>query len=176
MPHVQERLRQHKRSALLFCLLLVTATGAQVQAQLIDKRILPLTAIDQQYMQAQRELAAEVTLRHFGTRCCRTTADLAVLQRLVDERILSTSQMSELQALGVVMGDLLARELDMHWVVYEDIQGRSRALQYKETENFLFPVTMLSRRYTANAEIDVKQIYQQAVDAVNAAKPPLPFQ
>lgn len=146
------------------------------QAQLIDNRVTPLTAIDKQYMQSQRQLAADLTLRYYGTRCCRTREDLAVLQRMLDDRTLSSAQAAELQALGLVMGDLLAAELGMEWVVYEDIQGRSRALQLANTDNFLFPITMISRRYGANAPVDVMGIYSGAVDTINAAKPPLPFQ
>ena len=37
--------------------------------------------------------------------------DLALLQRLLDENIVSGNQTSELQAMGIVMGDLLASEL-----------------------------------------------------------------
>ena len=31
--------------------------------------------------------------------------------------------------MGVIMGDLLAADLKLHWVIYEDRQGRSRALR-----------------------------------------------
>ena len=44
------------------------------------------------------------------------------------------------------MGDLLAVELGMHWIVYEDDMGRSRALRYQQSEVVLFPITMIARR------------------------------
>lgn len=74
------------------------------------------------------------------------------------------------------MGDLLAAELDLHWVVYEDAKGRSRALRLDETDNYLFPVTMISRRRQAGDETPVAEIYTGAVAAMETARPPLPFE
>jgi hypothetical protein len=74
------------------------------------------------------------------------------------------------------MGDLLATELDMHWVIYEDRVGRSRALRYKESDDFLFPMTMISRRREAGNQARVADIYQKAYDIIAERKPALPFQ
>lgn len=145
-------------------------------AQLLDNRVSDLTAIDRQYMDTQRELANDLTLRNYGSRCCRSRVDLNALQRLLNDRIVAPTQTRELQAMGVVLGDLLAQELGMQWVVYEDINGRSRALRLGATENYLFPVTMISRRYEAGDLTPVVDVYQKAVDAIEAARPPLPFQ
>ena len=160
--------------AVISALLLCQASGAS--AQLIDKRISALTPLDRQYMDTQRELANELTLRYYGARCCRSVAELDYLQRLSEDGYVSPGQTRELQALGVVLGDFLAAELDMHWVIYEDIQGRSRALQLGETDNYLFPVTMISRRREAGDQTPVAEIYQEAVEAIEAVRPPLPFQ
>ncbi|MFK7830836.1 MAG: DUF3806 domain-containing protein [Congregibacter sp.] len=159
--------------ALLFAAMLLSRPA---WSQLVDNRVTELTALDRHYMNTQRELATELTLRHFGARCCRSVAELDYLQRLLDQRIVHAEQTRELQAMGVVLGDLLAKELDLHWVVYEDINGRSRALQLDNTENFLFPVTMIARRKEANDNTPVRQIYQTAFDTMQAARPPLPFQ
>jgi hypothetical protein len=78
--------------------------------------------------------------------------------------------------MGVVMGDLLSRELDMPWVIYEDELGRSRALRVGETDYLLFPVTMISRRYEADARVDVQAIYDRAVELMRPHLPPRPFQ
>ena len=85
-------------------------------------------------------------------------------------------QTRELQAMGVIMGDLLAAELDMHWVIYEDRQGRSRALRYRETDNFLFPITMIARRREVGNQTPVVDIYQKAHSIIARNIPPLPFQ
>lgn len=166
--------RPGRRAALIAAVVALWATAAQ--AQLLDKRITPLSALDRQYMDRQRETVTELTLRHYGGRCCRREAELDLLQRLMDDRIVREDDTETLQGMGILMGDLLAEELDLHWVVYEDARGRSRALQLDETDNFLFPATMISRRYESGDRTPVSTIYRKAAEAINAARPPLPFQ
>jgi len=64
----------------------------------------------------------------------------------------------------------------LHWVIYEDNIGRSRALRYRETENYLFPMTMISRRREVGNLSPVVDIYQKAVDLIKPQLPALPFQ
>jgi hypothetical protein len=141
-----------------------------------ERRLSPLSAIDRQYMDSQRSRINDLTLGEYGGRCCRREAELDYLQRLLDDRVVTGDDIEELQAMGILLGDLLASELDLHWTVYEDARGRSRALQYGETENFLFPVTMISRRRSAGDQTPVTEIYRQAVEAMEKARPPLPFE
>ena len=88
-------------------------------------------------------------------------SDLDKIQRVVDRRIIGKSDVGQWQALGVVFGDVLAAELNLHWVSYEDYRGHSKALQWKKTRNFVFPVTMLSKRIQFKEEIDVFAIFDQ---------------
>lgn len=88
-------------------------------------------------------------------------SDLDKIQRLVDRSIIRRSDVEQWQALGVVFGDVLAAELNLHWVSYQDERGQSKALQWKKTRNFVFPVTMLSRRVQFKQEIDVFDIFEQ---------------
>ncbi len=138
--------------------------------------ISPLNPLDRQYMDAQRQYITELTLRHYGGRCCRSSSELDYLQRLLDDGIVTGNDREALQAMGILLGDLLATELDLQWVVYEDRQGRSRALRLDETDNYLFPVTMISRRREADDRTPVEAIYRKAVDDLEAVRPPLPFQ
>jgi hypothetical protein len=78
--------------------------------------------------------------------------------------------------MGVIMGDLLAAEFDLHWVIYEDRKGRSRALRYRESDNVIFPITMISRRREVGNQTSVADIYQKASDIIATHKPTLPFQ
>jgi len=88
--------------------------------------------------------------------------DLETLQLLLDRRVVRQGETAELQAMGVMLGDLLAEDLDMHWVVYEDEDGRSRGLQLGQTRNFLFPITMISRRVDVGIVVDVQALYAKA--------------
>ena len=158
-------------------LLLTTLLGAvPASAQLLDKRLTPLTALDRQYMDGQRQLINELTLLRYGGRCCRDPLELDYLQRLLEDGHVTSDQTLELQAMGVLLGDLLATELDLRWIIYEDAQGRSRALQLGETDNFLFPITMISRRREADDLTPIADIYQRAVETIESARPPLPYQ
>lgn len=146
------------------------------QAQVIETQITPLNPLDRQYMERQREVITEMTLRYYGGVCCRSEVELDYLQRLLDDGRVRDNDVEMLQAMGVLMGDLLARELDLQWVVYEDAKGRSRALQLDDTDNFLFPVTMISRRRQGGDRTPVAEIYAAAYEAMEAARPPLPFE
>ena len=152
---------------------LLAAAGIAAQGTV---RISELSNMDRQFMTQQRDsledLAATGLGRHFnGDR----DNDLQILQLLLDKRLVRPDQTRELQAMGVIMGDLLAAGLDMHWVIYEDAHGRSRALRYKETDEYLFPITMISRRQEADNHTPVADIYQKAHDIIAPLKPALPF-
>ncbi len=140
-------------------------------------RIDELSFLDRQYMQQQRATIEDLARANFGAGFSGDKDhDLALLQRLLDERIVRDDQTRELQAMGLIMGDLLAEDLGMHWVIYEDNLGRSRALRYRESDNYLFPMTMISRRREAGNQRPVAEIYQKAVAAIDEVRTPLPFQ
>lgn len=153
-------------------LLLAATATAQSTAKIGE-----LSALDRQYMTQQRDLLQDLAALELGRKFSGEKGnDLQILQLLLDKRLVKPDQTRELQAMGVVMGDLLAADLGMHWVIYEDAQGRSRALRYKESDEYLFPVTMISRRQEAGSDTPVVEIYQKAYDTIAAVKPPAPFQ
>lgn len=140
-------------------------------------RIGELSYYDQRYMKDQRATLEDLAARNFGGRFSgNKDNDLALLQKLLDKGLVGPDQTRELQAMGVIMGDLLAADLDMHWVIYEDRMGRSRALRYQQSDDYLFPMTMISRRREAENETPVTTIYQKAHDIIASRKPALPFQ
>ena len=153
-------------------LLVNAATAAQDNV-----RITQLTQTDRLYMAQQRASLNELAEAKLGRSFNRNKGnDLQILQLLLDRRLLRPDQTRELQAMGVIMGDLLAVDLDMHWVIYEDAHGRSRALRYQQSDEYLFPITMISRRQEADNHTPVARIYQKAYDIIADLKPALPFQ
>lgn len=163
-----------KFTALIIAALL---TGLALNASAeITTRIGELSPLDRQYMAQQRELLEDITLRHLGRGFSGDRdRDIELLQALLDKRLVQPTQTRELQAMGLILGEHLARDLDMHWVIYEDQEGRSRALRYGATDAYLFPMTMISRRVEAGSTTPVKDIYQKAYDIIDAIRPPLPF-
>ena len=146
------------------CLLLLCALGAHAGPPAAAG---PLELSDEQYLEQQRRTVHELAALYLGRGFAGQRAhDLETLQLLLDERVVGATDVRLLQATGVVMGDLLARELDMHWVIYADRAGRSRALQLGNSQNFLFPITMISRRVKADIEVRVADVYASAVAAM----------
>ena len=122
----------------------------------------PLAAGDRLKLERQRGIVDVIARRHVGS-APRGGAldDLRLLQSLVDDRVLSTDQLYELQALGVVLGDVMVEQLDLSWVIVDDQYGRTRALQYGSREDVFFPVTMISKRYEKNILVDVDELYRK---------------
>ncbi|MBT4522744.1 MAG: DUF3806 domain-containing protein [Halieaceae bacterium] len=140
-------------------------------------RISELSPIDHHYMNQQKTVLDDLARRHLGARFTGNKGrDLGVLQRLLDQKHVGPSQAEELQAMGIILGELLARDLDMHWVIYQDNLGRSRALRYRETDNYLFPITMISRLRAAGNNKPVIDIYERAYNTIEPLTERLPFQ
>lgn len=140
-------------------------------------RIYSPAPVDREFMQAQRASIDDLARINLGRQLRgEVDHDLGILQALLDRRVVRAEQTLELQAMGVVLGQLLAAQLELQWVVYEDTYGRSRALQLGDGKNYLFPITMISRRAEVGARVDVAEIYQNAVNVAAPYGKPLPFQ
>jgi uncharacterized protein DUF3806 len=161
------------RLTLLLCCYWVSSTGLAEQTAQISE----LSALDLQYMEQQRQILQDLAAVNLGRQFSGNKArDLELLQTMLDQGLVGPDQVRELQAMGVIMGDLLAADLDMHWVIYEDDAGRSRALRWQESENYLFPITMIARRREVGNETPVVDIYRKAYDIIDKRRPAQPFQ
>jgi Domain of unknown function (DUF3806) len=161
---------------LLILIVWLGPTGAASSAEQ-EYRLGKLGPVDTQFMEQQRARIDELARFDLGKQLQGDKAnDLGILQTLLDRRLVRADQTLELQAMGVVMGDLLASELNMEWVIYEDRYGRSRALKIKYSDNFLFPITMISRRAEVGADVQVEKIYGKALELMKAHRQALPFQ
>lgn len=169
-----KRIRAYSQTrAWPFWLLLVSFCVAGEQPPHIGE----LSFTDRQYMTQQRSSLDDLARAKLGSQFSgNKDRDLALLQTLLDRNLVRGDQTEELQSMGVIMGDLLAKELAMQWVIYEDAIGRSRALRYKNTDNYLFPMTMISRRREVGNVATVSDIYQRALDLIKPHLPALPFQ
>lgn len=113
-------------------------------------------------LEAQRDIAHGLARRYVGSSLSADLDDLRILQAIVDQRVLGSAQAFELQALGIALGDVMVTELGFKWIVLRDKYGRSRALQYKGTENYVFPVTMISRRVEGDLDFTVAELFEKA--------------
>lgn len=122
---------------------------------------------DDIFLQSQHELAESIVYDTVLTRLKGSKEhDLRLLQQVIDRGALKPHQKRELQALGSVLGELLAKEFRLPWEVYSDQLGRSRGLRIDNTRQVIFPLTMISRRIEADANADINRIYAKAVDII----------
>jgi len=165
---------RHIATPVLLLLLALATVAASAQETV---RIGEPSYLDRQYMARQREQVEELAAERLGRAFTgERDRDLGTLQLMLDRGLVRNDQTELLQAMGVIMGDLLAAELAMHWVIYEDGLGRSRALRYRDTENYLFPITMISRRREAGNLTPVADIYRKAFDIIAPLRTPGPYQ
>ncbi len=109
----------------------------------------------------QRQLVQEIASKQFGDRLDRTRADLQTIQRIIDEKLLGDNPDDTLQALGVVLGDVLVAQAGYRWIRFADELGRSRALRSRDGKTVAFPVTALSRIVEMKHRPDVAGVYAQ---------------
>lgn len=124
-----------------------------------EPEVLPLTEADRRALVAMRERAAALARRHVGSVPRGVPFDLSIVQEILERAELAASDTSDLQALGVVMGDVLAAEYGMRWVKVADQYGRTAALRYRSDEHLFFPVTWVSKRVEAGLDVDVRALY-----------------
>ena len=168
-------MRAHNIIRLTLLLLLCRGsdeTMAQAPAHMSDP-----TPIDLQFMTQQRKALQDLAMANLGRRFSGDlNRDLELLQALLDKQLVRPDQVRELQAMGVIIGDLFAAELDMHWIIYKDDIGRSRALRYQQSEVVLFPITMIARRREAGNKTSVAEIYQKASTSIAKRTLAVPYQ
>ena len=161
------------RFSILFGLIFLAAPlQAQSEGDVIFES---LSWRDNQFMEQQRGIIDELARANYGRRVRVDKSDIALLQRIIDDQLIPRSDKRSLQAMGIIMGDLYVRELDLQWRIYKDKVGRSRAVCIPKTDQCIFPVTMLSRRIEAGARPQVKRVYEKGESAVKGILPHKPY-
>lgn len=139
----------------------------QFQTDEAPPTINELSVAQRAVLSAQRRQIKDLFARQLGIlQFDGDKRDLRHLQRLADKGILSDDDILKWQKVGVIFGDILVEEFDLEWVSYEDERGKSKALQWRDTMNFVFPITLFSRRVEYGEEIDVKEIYNKVAEDI----------
>ena len=96
--------------------------------------------------------------------------------RLLDEKIVGREQVRELQAMGLILGEILKSEKGLSWIIYFDKYGRSRSLQVPGFDKeFIFPATQVSRKAEVGIKVQVREVYQRLEQAVVDIRNKPPF-
>ncbi|WP_018274278.1 DUF3806 domain-containing protein [Teredinibacter turnerae] len=151
--------------------------ASKVLAQHQDgPEIRPLNWLNEKFLERQRNSVNDIVGTHFGQKIQGSKRDLAVLQRIINEKIIKNNETQDLQALGAVLGDVFVHENDkLQWVVYEDELGPTQAVCIKETSHCLFPITMLSRRMEVGLKPNVNKVYESALNDLAEFLPKTPY-
>ena len=168
-PSTQRATRTHAvvLAASILAPLLIMTSPAPAQAQLENIKISEFDIVDSRKSTHQRELILTLVARRFGQRISgKELQDLGLLQRLLDNQYIKREQVFEQQALGLVMGDIMAAQLGLAWIVIDDATGHSRALRYKKTDNFFFPITMISKQLQFDRAADIRATYTSIEDEI----------
>jgi hypothetical protein len=112
-------------------------------------------------LEKQRALVATAAKQRYGVlRLARTKADLPVLQRLIDDQAFTKTQTYELQSLGVALGDVMASELPLRWMMVTDEFGTDPILRYKDTTIQVGALTMISKRIERDEKVNVSRLLE----------------
>ena len=107
----------------------------------------------------QRTLVAATAKQRYGVSgLLRTRADLPVLQRLIDDHAFNKTQTYELQSLGVALGEVMASELPLRWMMVTDEFGTDPTLRYKDTTIQVNALTMISKRIERDEKVNVTRL------------------
>ncbi len=150
---------------IVFPLLLLLATSFGQAFQ--EKRIIELTPNDKTQLERQRNIVSGLIRDNFGyIKLEGYTSDLYYVQKIIDKQLIAKNSTYDLQALGVVFGDVMVKNLNLSWVVVEDRYGRSRALRFEDSDDLFFPVTMISRRAKSGMPVSIRALYKKVEDTV----------
>ena len=162
---------------LIFITLNTQASGSMFDANDSEKwpQVSNLGNADNRYLIKQVELIDNLSRQRLGTLVRGNFGDIELLQRIVYRGLIKRDNRQELQAMGVVLGNLMIQEKGLIWQVYEDEHGRSRAVCVAKTDQCLFPVTMLSRRMQVGLIVNVQQVYDNAMSLIRPYLPKQPY-
>lgn len=133
--------------------------------------------MDQNKMQQQEDKIKELVKSRLGANLTHSWNDIALLQRIIDQKLVRKDDDATLEAMGVILGNIMQADFPAHlkWKIYKDKQGRSKALCVVKTQECLFPITMLSRRMQLEVEVNVTSVYDNAINQIAFVLPKMPY-
>jgi hypothetical protein len=139
----------------------------------VDQRVTKLEAADIANLESARHWVREHFEPDAQHKYQLVQEKLRLLQGILDAGWINPTETAKLQSLGVALGDALAQELHMEWVMVEDDAGCDAALKMPGTTVILFPLTMISKRVESGDTVDVADLFAKVVERTRelAARP-----
>ena len=166
------------RQNLLFPLLLLTtlsvsslAMGQSVPDRdfSLDEEPFPklskMSWLDERFLHNHRQLVSDLSYAHYRRKLEDFKDVQALLQEIIDDKLIEQDDMQSWQALGVVLGDqfILANHR-LKWTMYEDELGESHAICVGASKHCIFPVSTLARRAKIGIKPDIAKVYKKVMD------------
>jgi hypothetical protein len=143
------------RHLLILLSVLVTHSALLgADAQPVFRRLSPDALV---HLDKQRTFVREFVAQHFPKeKLTRSKADFALLQKIVDAKIISKNETWKLQSLGIVFGDALAATIEgLAWWEVTDEYGTDPTLRYRTTSLQFNALTMISKRVEDGKEVNI---------------------
>ena len=151
----------------------VYADDTQLKAVTVEA----ISWMDKNKMQQQQDEIKKLAKSKLGLDLHNNWDDIGLLQQIIDRKLVATNDVSTQEAMGVILGNIMQADFPSHlqWKIYNDKVGRSKAICIKGTAECLFPVTMLSRRMRLEMQINVAEIYDNAIAQAASKLPKVPY-
>lgn len=133
--------------------------------------IQPATQADRDRIAAQAAVVLGMLQSRYGdVQLGRIEDELWLLQRLHDDGALQAGQAGELEAAGIVFGEVLAARTPLRWITVEWQGERSLGLQYPDTTVIVFPGSMIAKRVDRGERVEFESLFRATVTQVEQMK------
>ena len=130
-----------------------------------------LSVFQRYVLETQRKELKDLLARKLGVLSLEGNKnDLPTLQQLILSGSFERKDVRAWQSLGIVFGDILVAEHGLKWISYEDDIGKSKALRWKDTDNFVFPITFFSKRIHFKERFTISEVYERVSEDIRAFK------
>ncbi len=116
-----------------------------------------------QDLDKKREFAKALA-ESLGLKIDGTTADLQVLQKIIDAKAVAKDETTKLQSLGVAFGDAVAARLKVRWVLVTDEYGTGPVLKPDHAAVHVGALTMISKRVEKCEAVNIQEMFDWVVD------------
>ena len=130
-----------------------------------------LSVLQRYALDSQRKELKDLLARKLGVLSLEGNKDdLLTLEQLILAGSFERGDVRAWQSLGIVFGDILVAEHGLEWVSYEDDLGKSKALRWRNTDNFVFPITFFSKRVHFKERFTISEVYEEISAEIRAFK------
>ncbi len=99
--------------------------------------------------------------RYDGATLDQSLADVALLQRVLDDGVYDATQLDEVRGLGAAFGNVIAKQLNFEWMAEDDGRNRESVLRLKTNSKVVInPIRTLVHQMESGDRIDLTSIYK----------------